>query len=82
MEYILIVVSVTARKVSEQEMPPFLLDRAELDFFEKEGGTHPFTMAVAKAMAEAGLSTDEGCFIKFEGILPMLPVPMKQGRQC
>jgi hypothetical protein len=78
MEHILITVSVTARKVSEQEMPPPLL-YPEPDFFEK-GRTHPFTMAVAKAMAEASLSTDEGCFITFEGVLPMLSIPMKQGR--
>ena len=85
MDYVLVSVSVTARKVPEQEMPsPMRYGLVvETDFFEKEGGTHPFTMAVAEALAKAGISPDDGCFIIFESEqgLPMLSTPMKQGRQ-
>ncbi len=83
-EFILVTVTVTAQRVPPSEMPSPMKHGAacETDFFEKEGGTHPFTMAVKEAMERAGISTDEGCFITFQSEkgLPLLSVPMKQGR--
>ncbi len=82
MEYTLVTVAITVKRVPEGEMPsPLQFGAAGVpDFFEREHGSEPFAYAVTRALEAQGISPDEGCFISFGDGNPMITVPLKQFR--